>query len=39
MSRVVADLCAGKGFTLVQHGEATFKGFSEPVATYHVITP
>ena len=39
MSRVVADLCAGKGFTLVQHGEATFKGFSEQVTLYQVITP
>ncbi len=35
-SRVVMDLCAGKTFTFEEVGEATLKGFDEPVALYAV---
>ena len=36
VSRVVADLCAGKGFEFASVGDATLKGFDEPVALYEV---
>jgi class 3 adenylate cyclase len=36
VSRVVADLCAGKTFQFASAGEATLKGFDEPVALYEV---
>ena len=36
VSRVVADLCAGKTFEFRSVGEATLKGFDEPVALYEV---
>ncbi len=36
VSRVVADLCAGKGFEFTSVGDATMKGFDEPVALYEV---
>ncbi len=36
VSRVVRDLCAGKTFTFTSVGEATLKGFDEPVALYQV---
>ena len=36
VSRVVADLCAGKGFTFTSVGDATMKGFDEPVALFAV---
>ncbi len=35
VSHVVRDLCAGKQFTFEPVGEATLKGFSEPIALYH----
>ncbi len=36
VSRVVADLCAGKTFVFTSVGEATLKGFDETVALYEV---
>jgi hypothetical protein len=36
VSRVVMDLCAGKTFEFTSHGDATMKGFDEPVALYAV---
>ena len=36
VSRVVADLCAGKGFDFTSAGDATMKGFDEPVALFAV---
>ena len=36
VSRVVADLCAGKGFDFTPVGDATLKGFDEPVALFAV---
>jgi class 3 adenylate cyclase/pimeloyl-ACP methyl ester carboxylesterase len=36
VSRVVMDLCAGKGFEFSSVGEATLKGFDEPVTLYEV---
>ena len=36
MSRVVMDLCAGKGFQFEDQGEATLKGFPEPVRLFVV---
>lgn len=36
VSRVVADLCAGKGFEFTPAGDATLKGFDEPVALFAV---
>ncbi len=36
VSRVVADLCAGKGFEFTSVGDATLKGFDEPVALFEV---
>ena len=36
VSRVVADLCAGKGFEFTSAGDATMKGFDEPVALFEV---
>jgi class 3 adenylate cyclase len=36
VSRVVAGLCAGKGFEFTSVGDATLKGFDEPVALYEV---
>ncbi len=38
VSRVVRDLCAGKTFTFTSVGDATLKGFDEPVALYEVRT-
>ena len=35
--RVVADLCAGKGFEFTSVGDATLKGFDEPVALLEVL--
>jgi class 3 adenylate cyclase len=32
VSRVVADLCAGKRLQFRHHSDATLKGFAEPVA-------
>ena len=34
--RVVMDLCAGKQFAFTSDGEATMKGFDEPIALYAV---
>ncbi len=34
VSRVVADLCAGKKLQFSHHSDATLKGFAEPVALY-----
>ena len=31
VSRVVMDLCAGKTFKFTSQGDATMKGFDEPV--------
>jgi hypothetical protein len=39
VSRVVADLCAGKGFEFTSIGDATLKGFDEPVALSEVGRP
>jgi class 3 adenylate cyclase len=36
VSRVVADLCAGKKLQFSHHSDATLKGFAEPVALYEV---
>ncbi len=36
VSRVVADLCAGKKLTFTHHSDATLKGFDEPVALFEV---
>ena len=36
VSRVVHDLCAGKGFAFTDQGEATLKGFPEPVRLFVV---
>ncbi len=36
VSRVVMDLCAGKTFKFTSAGDATLKGFDEPVALYQV---
>ena len=36
VSRVVADLCAGKRLQFSHHSDATLKGFAEPVALYEV---
>jgi len=36
VSRVVADLCAGKKLTFSYHSNATLKGFDEPVALFEV---
>jgi hypothetical protein len=36
VSRVVADLCAGKKLQFRHHSDATLKGFGEPVALYEV---
>jgi class 3 adenylate cyclase len=36
VSRVVADLCAGKRLQFRHHSDATLKGFGEPVALYEV---
>ena len=36
VSRVVADLCAGKRMTYQSAGEAHMKGFQEPVALFEV---
>ena len=36
VSRVVMDLCAGKTFEFTSAGDATLKGFDEPVALYAV---
>ena len=36
VGRVVVDLCAGKGFDFTSIGEATLKGFAEPVPLYEV---
>ncbi|HJM89428.1 MAG TPA: adenylate/guanylate cyclase domain-containing protein [Dehalococcoidia bacterium] len=36
VSRVVMDLCAGKTFEFTSAGDATMKGFDEPVALYAV---
>ena len=35
-SNVVQELAAGKGFTFVDNGEATLKGFEDPVRVYEV---
>jgi class 3 adenylate cyclase len=35
-SNVVQELAAGKGFTFTDRGEATLKGFDEPVRLYEV---
>ena len=37
-SNVVRELCAGKAFEFTSLGEATLKGFSEPVALFEVHT-
>ena len=34
--RGVNELAAGKGFTFVDNGEATLKGFEKPVRVYEV---
>ena len=36
-SNVVRELCAGKTFEFTSVGEATLKGFDEPVELYEVI--
>ena len=36
VSRVVMDLCAGKTFEFTSQGDATMKGFDEPVTLYEV---
>ncbi len=38
VSNVVRELCAGKTFEFTSVGEATLKGFEEPVALYEVRT-
>ena len=37
VSRVVADLCAGKGFAFASAGDVSLKGFGEPVALFEVL--
>ncbi|MEE8422229.1 MAG: adenylate/guanylate cyclase domain-containing protein, partial [Dehalococcoidia bacterium] len=37
VSNVVRELCAGKTFEFTSVGEATLKGFDEPVALYEVM--
>jgi len=39
VSNVVRELCAGKSFEFTPIGEATLKGFSEPVALFEVNAP
>jgi class 3 adenylate cyclase len=36
VSDVVRQLCAGKSFEFTSVGDATLKGFDEPVALYEV---
>ncbi len=36
VSNVVRELCAGKGFEFTSVGDATLKGFDEPVTLYEV---
>ena len=36
VSNVVRELCAGKLFDFTAQGDATLKGFDEPVALYEV---
>ncbi len=36
VSNVVRELCEGKTFKFTSMGEATLKGFDEPVALYEV---
>jgi class 3 adenylate cyclase len=36
VSNVVRQLCAGKTFAFMSVGDATLKGFDEPVALYEV---
>jgi adenylate cyclase len=36
VSNVVRELCAGKTFEFASVGDATMKGFDEPVALYEV---
>ncbi len=36
VSNVVRELCAGKGFEFTSAGDATLKGFDEPVALFEV---
>ncbi|MCH8966434.1 MAG: hypothetical protein IID43_02035 [Planctomycetes bacterium] len=36
VSRVVMELCEGKTFEFTSVGEASLKGFDEPVALYEV---
>ncbi len=36
VSRVVMELCEGKAFEFTSVGEASLKGFDEPVALYEV---
>ncbi len=36
VSNVVRELCAGKTFTFTSVGEATLKGFEQPVALHEV---
>ncbi len=36
VSHVVRELCAGKTFEFTSIGDATLKGFDEPVALYDV---
>ncbi|MCA9831406.1 MAG: adenylate/guanylate cyclase domain-containing protein [Dehalococcoidia bacterium] len=38
VSRVVADLCAGKKLQFSHHSDATLKGFAEPVALFEVAS-
>ena len=36
VASVIRDLCLGKQFPFVDHGEATFKGFDQPMHMYSV---
>lgn len=36
-ANVVRELCIGKGFEFVDRGEASFKGFAEPVRVHEVV--
>ena len=36
VSNVVRELCAGKTFEFTSQGDATLKGFDEPVTLYEV---
>ncbi len=36
LSNVVRQLAAGKGFTFIDQGEATLKGFEKPVRLHEV---